>query len=115
MFIMIYNTCLYTLYTPFINNYLASDIYMLALLYRPSPLVTLSPVSRALEPVQDVCAAGVIYLVKGVCVRLLHGNRVAVDGHTDTHRDTKMSVPTHTHKLAVTCLCSVRVVPITQV
>lgn len=32
---------------------------------------------RALKPVQDVSAAGVVNLIKGVWIRLLHGHRVA--------------------------------------
>lgn len=34
------------------------------------------PVSGAFEPVEDVCAAGVVNLVVGMCIGLLHGNGV---------------------------------------
>lgn len=38
--------------------------------------------SGALEPVEDVGAAGVVHLVEGVSVRLLHGDGVAAETHT---------------------------------
>lgn len=41
--------------------------------------MTLVPVSRALEPVEDVGAAGVVDLVEGVSVGLLHRHSVAAE------------------------------------
>ena len=42
-----------------------------------------SPVSGALKPVEDVAAAGVINLIKGVGVRLLHRHRVTARGREE--------------------------------
>lgn len=41
--------------------------------------MTLVPVSGALEPVEDVGAAGVVDLVEGVSVGLLHRHGVAAE------------------------------------
>lgn len=36
-----------------------------------------------LEPVEDVCTSCVVDLIKGVCIRLLHGHGVAEDQRKD--------------------------------
>lgn len=51
------------------------------------------PVARALEPCEDVSAAGVIHLIVRVCVRLLHSDRVTVKTHT-IHK-AHISISTH--------------------
>lgn len=59
------------------------------------PETSFPPVFGALEPVEDVGAAGVVHLVEGVRVRLLDGDGVTVE----TDDATEMLTPPQQRRL----------------
>lgn len=54
------------------------------------------PMSGAFEPVEDVSAAGVVDLVEGVSVGLLHGDGIAVDDTADDYWSSANQMVTRT-------------------